>query len=285
MNNYFIYGNNINNLINNSQYTFITAFGEFIGMFLFIFLLIGSIANINLKKSKAHTNNGFGWIVLGIAIGLFIALITSFGIQFGIFKALNSNITLQEASNMVQLNLNPALVISSIIKGSLWFNNVGYIPVFNGLIYMIFELLGSILGAFTAFLFFKRLMVHEDDFNKLQSCFYTSPSIKKIYANIFNEFFATFVFVLAIISINIFITNVIAKVIIVSLIVMGIGYGLGGVTGYALNPFRDLGPRITYWIIYRKKDLSIEWNYSFVPIVAPILGSFIATLIMPGWLY
>lgn len=284
MNNYLWYGNNLNNLINHSEYVFITGFGEFIGMLIFIFMLVSTIANISLPKSRAYSKKGYGWIVIGIAIGLLIALFSSFAIQYGIFNSINKNITYEIAYNMVQLNLNPAIVIANMFKGT---NLVsGYLPLVNGLIYIFFELLGAISGAFLSYIFFKRLMKNEE-VGTIQGCFFTTPCVKNKYANFFNEFFATLIFMIAIISVSIGIENqlYLVKLTLISLVVMGIGYGVGGVTGYALNPIRDFGPKLAYFFIWKNKDKNIDWKYSLIPTLGPIFGCLIATLIMPGWLY
>lgn len=266
------------------QYTFITSFGEFVGMFIFIFTLCSVIANINLKKSKAHCEkNGTGWIILGISVGLLMALFTSFGIQVGIFDAILNDKTLSDTQlfSLPQLNFNPAIVIGSMLKGSNYMHCNSYIPVTNGFIYLIFEFFGAFLGAFATYIFYKRLMVDEE-LNVIKSCFCTSPSVRNRYANFFNEFFATFIFMIAIIGIQVFANQTLLKILLIGIFVMGIGYAIGGVTGYALNPFRDFVPRLVYAIIYKK---NIDWRYGFIPLSAPIFGSIIAFLMMPGWLY
>ncbi len=285
MNNYVLYGNNLDIIINDSSYVFITAFGELIGSLIFIFTLISTIANFCLKKSKAYMQKPFGWIVLGIAIGLLIALFSSFGIQLGLFEMINPTWTSYEIYNYCQMNLNPALVISRMMK-AINYEHTNYIPFANGLIYLVFEFFGFMCGSILAFLFYKGLIVG-DNFTTIRGCFFTTPTVRKYYANFFNEAFSTLIFVIVLIAISISLDEQLfyLKIILVGIIVMGLGYGIGGATGFALNPFRDFVPRLVYWIIYHKQDKTLTWNYCFIPLIAPCIGAILATILMPGFLY
>lgn len=281
---YIAFGDTLN-LINDASFVFINCLGEYLGMSIFIFLLMSTIMNFKLKASKAYQQNSFGWIVIGISLALVSGLMLSIGIEYAIFNHINTELD-KNVWDLLSFNLNPALVVGGILKGSN--QSLGYIPIGNGILYIIFELLGAFTAALLANLFYRRLIQKQDDFSTIKACFYTSPSIKNLIANIFNEFFATFVFCIILFACN-FITqkNIIIQIFAVFLIISAIGYSLGGVTGYALNPWRDFGPRLIYYLIYRKKEINKKyvWNYSAVPIIAPIIGTLLATIIMPGFIY
>lgn len=290
MSNYVAWGINNSEFISkisNEQFVFINAFGEFIGMFIFIFLLVGSIANFNLKKSKFYNEKGAGWVVLGISLGLLLALLVSLGIQHSLFILIVKNTPLRLTQSLISNNLNPIFIISGVIKGINLSN--GYIPIGNGFIYLIFEFIGALLGAYSGYLIFKDLMNKNEDFKIVRSCFYTTPAIKNNKSNWFSEFFATFILSIFIFAtVSIFNSDqVILKIIIISIGVGSIGYGVGGITGYALNPFRDLCPKIIYNVIFIKKDPTCkdDWKYSLVPCVFPIAGCLFALILMPGFLY
>ncbi len=287
MNSYLAWGDITHTINNSTAFVFINAFGEFVGMFIFIFLLVATILNFKLRKSITHPHP-FGWIVLGISLGLMCALFASVGIQSGLFHYVKNGAKFSELLGVSSLTLNPAFIIAGMLKGTHYqLTNISYVPVGNGIIIMFFQALGAFLGAFTCHLFFKHLIACEEDKRMVAQCYFTSPACKNIWTNIFNEFFATFILSLAIIGLSIAITDFSAKIVLITLVVAGIGYGVGGVTGYALNPFRDLLPRTVAQILYHHqfKDYQIDWKYSIVPVVGPILGCLVATIIMPGFLY
>ncbi len=274
---------------NDTLFAMITAIGEFIGMFIFMFFLIGTVLNLKLSKSFAHMKSPFGWIVLGISLGLLAGLFASYGFEYSILsKEIDSN-KVNEFSNSLYLNLNPVFVLIGLLKG-IKHETCGYIPLGNGMLTMIFEFLGSFLASFMAYLFFKRLIKQEEDAKMIRGCFYTGPSYHNRHVNIFNEGFSTFIFVIVILLLgSAFQTQDQAalKIITIAAIVGAMGYGIGGVTGYALNPFRDLCPRIVYAIVMHKQDPAWkeDWTYSYIPIVGPIVGGILAAIIMPGFLY
>ncbi len=286
MNSYLAWGDITHSFANNSTFVFINAFGEFFGMYIFIFLLVGTILNLKLRSSINHAHP-FGWIVLGISIGLLCALFASVGIQSGLFHCVNHGAKFDELLGVSSLTLNPAFIIAGVLKGANYQHATSYVPVGNGIVIMLFQALGAFLGAMTCHLFFKHLIDKEEDKRLVAQCFFTTPSVRNIAMNIFNEFFATFILSVAIIGLSVATNNFTLKIVMITVIVAGIGYGVGGVTGYALNPFRDLLPRLTAQLLYSKqfKEYKIDWGYSIVPIVGPILGCMIATVIMPGFLY
>ena len=287
MNKYISWGD-INININDTSYVFITSFGEFIGMFIFLFFLCACICNFKLKSFQCKSNPT-GWIVLAISLGLFIGLITCIGMQVGIFNAIygkNNNFSYEELIVLTQSNLNPVFVIIGMIKGSNLSN--GYIPFGNGIMYLLFELLGGICAGFIVSFLFKKQIKENNDFPILRSCYYTSPNIKNTSLNLSSEIFGTFILVISIIALNYFSNNnAILRNLIISIIVLGIGYAISNLTSYALNPFRDLSLRLVYFVLYRKIDIECkkDWLYSYVPILGPIIGGIIGLIMMPGFLY
>ncbi len=288
MNKYIAWGD-INISIDDTSYVFITSFGEFIGMFIFLFFLCACICNFKLKSFQ-YKSNPTGWIVLAISLGLFIGLITCVGMQVGIFSAIYgkaNNIPYDELITFTQSNLNPVFVIIGMIKGSNLSD--GYIPIGNGIMYLLFELLGGMCAGFLVSFLFNKQIKDNKDFAILRSCYYTSPNIKNTTLNLSSEIFGTFILVISIIALNYFTNsnNAIIRNLIISIIVLGIGYGIGNLTSYALNPFRDLSLRLVYFILYRKIDVKSksDWSYSYVPVLGPIIGGIVGLIIMPGFLY
>lgn len=290
MNSYISWGisnSELSNKITNEQFIFINAIGEFIGMFIFIFMLVGVICNFTLKASKFYSEKNSGWIVLGISFGLLFGLLLSFGIQHSLFLVIDKSITLEKSQYYISNNLNPVFIINGIFKGVNLSDN--YIPIGNGIIYLLFEFLGSLLGAYFAYLAFSAIIKKEKEIKSIRGCFYTSPAIESKIHNYFSEFIATLILTIFIYGISSIFNSdqSILKLIIISIIVGSIGYGLGGITGYALNPFRDLCPRIIYNILLKRNDYNCveDWKYSLVPIISPIVGSLIGLVVMPGFLY
>lgn len=284
MNNYIFWGD-ITNKIDNTKLVFINSFGEFIGMFIFIFFLVSSLLNFNLKKSKAFTSKNFGWIVIAISLGLIFGLTTSIGIQYAIFNKLDQSINI---FSYCSYNLNPVFILNGMIKGFNYVNVNCYIPFANGLILLLFEFIGACLGAYVAYLIFIKLIKLDNDPIELRTYFYTTPAIKNLINNLLIEVFSTMILVLIInSSFTLFSDNLVLWSVIIGLIVACIGYSVGGLTGYALNPFRDLCPRIIFNLIYLKHFSLIkhDWKYAIVPSIGPLIGGFIALLISPGLFY
>lgn len=273
--------------ISDTSFVFINAFGELMGMFVFVFILVSVLCNFNLTKSNYYLSKPVGWIVIGISIGLMTALLISYGIQFSLLSNIDTMASEIQIKQLISTSLNPALVIASIFKGVN--NSIGYIPVLNGLIYIIFEFIGGLLGALLSYILFVKHINNEPDILRIESCFYTKPSIKNFKLNFLSEMIATFILSIFIYSTaTLFaINNIFIKIILISVVVGGIGYGLGGLTGYSMNPFRDSCPKIIYWIFLSKNDSNFknDANHSIITIVSPIIGSLFAMVIMPGFLY
>jgi len=232
---------------------------ELIGTMLLILLGNGVVANVVLKDTKG---NNSGWIVITTAWALAVFVgVTVAGPASG-------------------AHLNPAVTIGLATAGKFSWDLV---PT-----YIAAQMLGGMLGAFLVWLFNKdHFAITEDEGAKL-ACFSTGPAIRNTFSNLISEIIGTFVLVFVIfhfsdpnISLN---ADPTAKVglgsvgaLPVTLLVWAIGLSLGGTTGYAINPARDLAPRIMHAILPVKG--SSDWGYAWIPVAGPILGAVIAAVL------
>ncbi|UOU98958.1 aquaporin family protein [Chryseobacterium daecheongense] len=232
---------------------------EIIGTMLLILLGNGVVANVVLKGTKG---NNSGWIVITTAWALAVFV----------------GVTV--AGPVSGAHLNPAVTLGLAIAGKFSWDLV---PT-----YIAGEMIGALLGAFLVWLFNKdHFAITEDEGAKL-ACFSTGPAIRKPISNLISETIGTFVLVFVIfyfadpsLSLN---NDPGAKIglgtvgaLPVTLLVWAIGLSLGGTTGYAINPARDLGPRIMHSILPVKG--SSDWSYAWIPVAGPILGATIAALL------
>ena len=223
---------------------------ELIGTFLIILLGNGVVANVVLKDTKGH---GGGWIVI------------TFGWAFAVFIG----VTVAAVSGA---HLNPAVTVAMRIKGSIEGSQL--LPYLGG------QFLGAFLGACTVFMFYKDHYDTTDDAGGKLATFCTSPAKKNIPVNLFSEMTGTFVLIFAILHIP-SATNDLGGLspLPVAFIVLSIGLSLGGTTGYAINPARDLGPRLAHAALPIKNKGSNEWDYAWVPVVGPVLGAILAVAV------
>ena len=226
---------------------------EFLGTAILIILGDGVCANVNLNKSGMK---GAGAIQITMAWG-FAVMIPAF-----IFGAASG------------AHFNPALTIALAAAGSFpWSMVAGYI---------IAQLCGAFLGACIVYLLFKDHFDATDNQAAILGCFSTSPSIRNIPRNFLSETVGTFILVFAIMGVG----NVKGvggagvNYIYIFGIIVSIGMSLGGLTGYAINPARDLGPRIAHAILPIKNKGTSDWSYGLVvPIFGPILGGLLGALL------
>lgn len=233
---------------------------EFIGTSIMILLGGGVVANVVLKDTKG---NNSGWIVITTAWALAVFCAVSIAAPYS------------------GAHLNCAVTIANYALGTM--------DLFTSINYIIAQLLGAMTGAFIVWIFYKDHFDSTEDPGAKQAVFCTSPAIKNLPINLFNETVGTFVLIFSILHFtdptlpdeSSFGLGSIGAI-PVTFIVWVIGLSLGGTTGYAINPARDLGPRIVHALVPIKNKASFNAGYAWVPIVGPILGAIIAVLI--NWL-
>jgi glycerol uptake facilitator protein len=220
---------------------------EIIGTALVIMLGNGVVANVVLDKTKG---NNSGWIVItfGWAIGVFV----------GVYVATVSG-----------SHLNPAVTIALAALGKFaWIN----VPL-----YIVAQLLGAMLGAGLVWLMYRPHFDETKDSALQLAAFSTGPAIRSTPNNLISEILGTFVLILGVLFITAAKNSLGAlDALPVALLVLGIGLSLGGTTGYAINPARDLGPRIMHALLPIKGKGSSDWAYAWIPVVGPLAGCLLA---------
>jgi glycerol uptake facilitator protein len=234
---------------------------ELLGTAALILLGAGVVANVVLKKSLG---NGGGWLMITIAWG------------FAVFAGAS-------IANPSGAHLNPAVTLGLVATGK---SNFGWAEVPA---YLIGQLLGAMIGATLAWLAYKLQFDTHDDPAGTRGIFCTGPTVPNYGWNLVTEIIGTFVLVFWILlspaaaagdgEVPTFGNSALGYA-AVAFVVIGIGASLGGPTGYAINPARDLGPRIVYALLPIKGKGSPEWNYSWVPVVGPITGGVLAGLLV-----
>jgi glycerol uptake facilitator protein len=223
---------------------------EFFGTSIILVFGAGVVANVILDKTKGF---GSGWIVItfGWAVGVFTGVLI--------------------AAPYSGAHLNPAVTIALVIAHKF---SPSLMPL-----YILAQLLGAMFGSFLVWLAYKKHFDETDDSNLKLAVFCTSPNIRSYWYNIITEVIGTYVLTLAVLymaepEVGLGALNALP----VAIVVLGIGLSLGGPTGYAINPARDLGPRIMHFILPIPLKRNSDWSYSFVPILGPFLGATIAAL-------
>lgn len=229
---------------------------ETFGTFMLLLLGTGVVANVALAGTKG--NNGgflmvnFGW-GLAVFAGVYVAALSGAHLNFAVTVGLWANGDIGEFAPGVDKN---------------FVNALGYLAA---------QMLGSILGAVGCWLAYKQHFdAEEDPANKL-GVFSTGPAIRNYGWNLATEIIGTFVLVFVIIAFAGTPSGL--GPLAVALLVVGIGASLGGPTGYAINPNRDLGPRIAHAFLPIRGKGSSDWSYAWVPVVGPIIGGLLGGLI------
>lgn len=222
---------------------------EFLGTMLLIILGDGVVANVTLNKSGMK---GAGSIQITLAWGLAV-MVPAF-----IFGAASG------------AHFNPALTIALALDGSIGW---GLVPG-----YIIAQFAGAILGAVIVYLMFADQFDATEDPGTKLGVFSTGPSIPNLPRNLFCEAVATFVLVFAIKGVPAAAPAGVSNLLVFGIIV-SIGMSLGGLTGYALNPARDIGPRIAHALLPIKGKGSSNWGYAIVPLLGPVIGAIVAVLL------
>lgn len=235
---------------------------EFLGTTLLVLFGNGVVANVVLARTKGHNS---GWIVItaGWALAVFV----------GAFCAAPAS----------GAHLNPAVTLAMAMAGKI---AAAKVPG-----YMLAQLLGGFVGGSLVFAFYREHFKVSDNADGKLACFATAPNIRNSAQSFFCEAVGTFVLILPIFLLSDATFGLPGQpsgivglgsigLIPVALIVFAIGVSLGGTTGYAINPARDLGPRIAHYLLPIPGKRDSDWNYAWVPVVGPLAGAALAT-----WIY
>jgi glycerol uptake facilitator protein len=230
-----------------------TVFGsEVLGTGILILLGVGVVANVALPKTYG---NGGGWIVIIFGWGL--------AVFAGVYAAASSG-----------AHLNPAVTVGLWVSGAAQYAPDVDVTFGSTLVYFAGELTGAFLGAVLAFLAYRPHYNDPEAAGTQLGTFSTGPAIKNTADNLITEALGTFVLVYIILRFGDTPTQV--GPLAVALLVVGIGASLGGPTGYAINPARDLGPRIAHAVLPIRGKGGSNWGYAWVPIVGPLIGAVLA---------
>src|SRR5882672_7550560 len=233
------------------------CFGEFMGTLVLILLGDGAVANVLLKRSKA---DGGGWMVItsGWAFAVMAGALTA--------MACGSN----------DAHLNPAVTMGFAVSSG---DFAKFAP------YLIAQMTGAFVGAALVWLHFLPHWKETPEQGLKLACFCTAPAIRRFGANLLSEIVGTFVLVFvvgAIFSKAVATSGPAAGLgpYLVAALVWGIGLSLGGTTGYAINPARDLGPRLAHAILPIAGKGASDWSYAIVPVLGPLVGGGLAGILL-----
>ncbi|MCH8562137.1 aquaporin family protein [Nesterenkonia sp. YGD6] len=229
---------------------------ETFGTMLLLLLGCGVVANAVLRGTKGN-NGGFLMINFGWGLGVFA----------GVYVAALSG-----------AHLNPAVTVGLLVNGDI--ETLGpdiEKSALNVVLYFAAQLLGAMIGAFLCYLSYKKHFDAEPDPGAKLAVFATGPAIRSSPWNLMTEIIGTFVLVFVIIAFAGTPSGL--GPLAVALLVVGIGASLGGPTGYAINPTRDLGPRIVHALLPIKGKGGSDWSYAWVPIIGPLIGGALGGLL------
>jgi len=223
-------------------------FAEFFGTAMIIVFGGGVVANVLLDKTKGNSS---GWIVI------------TFGWAVGVFTGV------MIAAPVSGAHLNPAVTLALVLAKKFSFS---LMPL-----YICAQLLGAMFGAFLVWIAYKKHFDATQDADLKLAVFCTSPNIRSYAYNVATEIIGTYVLSLAVLymakpDVGLGALNALP----VAIVVLGLGLSLGGPTGYAINPARDLGPRLMHFMLPIPFKRDSDWNYSWVPVLGPLAGASLA---------
>lgn len=224
--------------------------GEFIGTFVLVILGDGVVAADVLKRTKS---NGSGWVLITFGWGLAVAM--------AVFMS----------GFLSPAHINPAVTFGMAIAGETpW----GYV-----LPYIAAQMAGAMLGAAVVWLHYKPYFEATEEEETVLAVFSTAPGIRDMTNSVIGEIIGTTMLVFGILAFgrNQFGDGL--NPLVVGLLIVSIGMSLGGTTGYAINPARDLGPRIMHQILPIANKGHSDWGYAWVPVVGPMIGGALAAIL------
>lgn len=224
---------------------------EVVGTGILIILGNGVVANVVLNKTKGH---GGGWIVIAWGWGM--------AVYVAVFCV----------GSISGAHINPAVTIALAAAGKFpWYK----VPV-----YIAGQMIGAFIGAMVVYVFYRDHFNATEDADLKMACYCTAPAIRDWWRNLLCEVIGTFMLIFPIFYISMPKVHVglnTLGALPVGLLVFAIGLSLGGTTGYAINPARDLGPRLAHALLPIKGKRDSDWGYAWIPIVGPVLGGLLAT--------
>jgi glycerol uptake facilitator protein len=225
-------------------------FAEFFGTAIILVFGGGVVANVLLDKTKG---NNSGWIVI------------SFGWAVGVFTGILI------AAPISGAHLNPAVTLALAIANKFEWSKVP--------LYFSAQLLGAMFGAFLVWLAYKKHFDATENADSKLAVFVTGPNIRSYWYNVMTEAIGTYVLALAVLymaqpEVGLGALNALP----VAIVVLGLGLSIGGPTGYAINPARDLGPRIVHFFLPIPGKRDSDWKYAWVPILGPFVGASLAAV-------
>ena len=235
-------------------------FSEVAGTGMLLLLGCGVVANVILAGTKGF---GGGWLLINFGWGL--------GVFAGVYVAFKSG-----------AHLNPAVTLGLLANGVDQYAPGVNVTFGSTLVYLAGEMVGAFLGAVLAWLSYREHFDATDDPALQLAVFSTGPAIRNYAWNLVTEIIGTFVLVFVILFFGSTPSGL--GPLAVALLVVGIGASLGGPTGYAINPARDLGPRIAHALLPIKGKGNSDWGYSWVPVVGPIIGGVLAGLLAQAFI-
>jgi glycerol uptake facilitator protein len=227
-----------------------TFLAEIFGTMILIIFGGGVVANISLNKSKAQ---GADWVVVALGWGLGVA------------------IAVYAVGQISGAHINPAVTLGLAIAGAFPWADVP--------LYILGQMIGAFLGGVIVYFHFLPHWKETDDPNVKLGVFSTDPAIPHTLSNVVSEIIGTTVLVFGILAIgaNEFTEGL--NPLIVGFLIVAIGLSLGGTTGYAINPARDLGPRLAHFVLPIPGKRDSNWKYAWIPVVGPAIGGMFGGLI------
>jgi len=228
---------------------------EFFGTMLLVLLGDGVVAGVLLKRTKSENA---GWLTIVLAWGLAVTM--------GVYAV----------GQISGAHLNPAVTLGLLVDGSF--------PSDQVVGYIVAQFAGAFAGAVLVWLVYLPHWKETPDAAAKLAVFSTGPAIRNTFANVVSEIIATAVLVLGILLIG---ANKFAdglNPIVVGALIVAIGLSLGGTTGFAINPARDLGPRIAHFLLPIHNKGDSDWSYAWIPVVGPLLGGVLGALVY-NWVF